>query len=269
MRKLFLVIILLLLIWSNFIEPNLLVINHQTFKIKGLEGLKIVFVGDFHVKPYQKNRLKYVVKQINAQHPDLILSAGDFVSGHHPKQSLPIEEIAKELANLKSKYGFYTVLGNHDWWQGGEKIQKVLEKNGIIVLGNENRKLNINGKTLYITGVEDMGTRQVDLVKALKNVNRPTILLTHTPDSFPFVTDIANFKITGKVDLTLAGHTHGGQVNLPFIGALIVPSSYGKKYAKGLVNENDKKIFITKGIGTSILPVRFNCVPEIVVIDFK
>ena len=247
----------------------MLFVNQQTFRIKGLEGLKVVFVGDFHVKPHQKSRLKYVVKKINEQHPDLILSTGDFVSEHHAKQSLPIEEIAKELVNLKSKYGFYTVLGNHDWWQGGEKIQRVLEKNGVIVLGNENRKININGKILYIAGVEDMGTRNVDLVKALKNANHPTILLTHTPDVFPFVTDKASSKITGKVDLTLAGHTHGGQIVLPFVGSLIVPSDYGKKYAKGLVEENGKKMFVTKGIGTSILPIRFNCAPEIVVINFK
>lgn len=269
MRKWVLLTVLLLLVWSNFIEPNLLFVNHQTFTIEGLSGLKVVFVGDFHVKPHQKNRLKYVVRKINEQHPDLILSTGDFVSGHYAGHSLPIEDIAKELANLKSKYGFYAVLGNHDWWQGGEKIQKVLEQNGVIVLNNASRKLNLNGKTLYISGVEDMGTRQVDLVKALKNTNRPAILLTHTPDIFPFVTNNANSKITDKVSLTLAGHTHGGQVNLPFLGALIVPSGYGNKYAKGLIEENDKKMFVTKGVGTSILPIRFNCAPEIVVIDFK
>lgn len=269
MRKWFLLTVLLLLVWSNFIEPNLLFVNHQTFTIKGLSGLKVVFVGDFHVKPHQKNRLKYVVRKINEQHPDLILSTGDFVSGHRARQSLSIEEIVKELANLKSKYGFYSVLGNHDWWQGGEKIQKVLEQNGVIVLGNENRKLNINGKILYIAGVEDMCTRQVDLVKALKNTNHPTILLTHTPDIFPFVADKANSKITDKVDLTLAGHTHGGQIDIPFIGPIVVSSDYGNKYAKGSIEKNGKKMFVTKGIGTSILPIRFNCAPEIVVIDFK
>lgn len=268
MRKFILIGILILVTWSFFIEPNMLVVNKQAFNIKGLEGLKVVFVGDFHVKPNQKKRLSYIVDKINEQHPDLILSTGDFVSGHDPKQSLHIEDIAKVLSTLKPKYGFYTVLGNHDWWQGGEKIEKILVQNNIIVLGNENKKLNINSKTLYIAGVEDMDTRNIDLPKALKNTNHPTILLTHTPDVFPFVTDESNSKITGKVDLTLAGHTHGGQVNLPFVGALIVPSSYGNKYAQGLIEENGKKMFVTKGIGTSILPVRFNCPPEIVVINF-
>jgi uncharacterized protein len=268
MRKIILLSILLLFIWAFFIEPNMLVVKTMNLYVPNLKGLKVVFVGDFHIKPNQKSRLEYVVKKINEQHPDLILSTGDFVSGHDPKQSLPIEEIAQELSKLESKYGFYTVLGNHDWWQGGEKIEKALEQNGIVVLGNENKKLNINGRTLYIAGVEDMDTRNIDLPKTLKNTNHPTILLTHTPDVFPFVADKSNSKITGKVDLTLAGHTHGGQVNLPFVGALVVPSSYGNKYAQGLIEENGKKMFVTKGIGTSILPVRFNCLPEIVVINF-
>lgn len=268
MRKIVLIIILIVIIWSFWVEPNLLVMRNQNLDIKGLEGLKIVFIGDFHIKPHQKNRLAYIVKKINEQNPDLILSVGDFVSGHDPKQSLPIEEIAKELSNLKSKYGFYAVLGNHDWWQGGEKIQNVLEDNGVIVLSNENRRLKINDKIIYIAGVEDINTRNVDLNLALKGANHPTILLTHSPDVFPFVTSEFNSKIVDKVDLTLAGHNHGGQIYLPIVGALVVPSGYDNKKAQGLIEESGKKMFITKGIGTSILPVRFNCVPEIVVFTF-
>ena len=268
MKKFIYILIFLLFIWTFFIEPNMLVTNKQSFNIKGLEGLKVVFIGDFHIKPNQKSRLEYIIKTINEQNPDLILSAGDFVSGHEPQMSLPIQEIAQELSTLKPKYGFYAVLGNHDWWQGGEKAEKILEQNGIVVLGNENRKLNIKGKTLYLAGVEDMNTRDIDLVKALKNTNKPTILLTHTPDVFPFITNKSNSIITKSVELTLAGHTHGGQVNIPFIGPLIVPSDYGKKYAQGLIKENGKTMFVTKGIGTSILPMRFNCLPEIVIIKF-
>lgn len=269
MRRLILLSISFLIIWAFFIEPNMLVITTLNIPVPELKGLKVVFVSDFHIKPNQKNRLKYVVKKINEQHPDLILSTGDFVSGHDPKQSLPIEEIAPVLSTLESKYGFYSVLGNHDWWQGGEEIEKALENNAVVVLGNENKKIKINDKTLYIAGVEDMDTRNIDLAKALKNADKPTILLTHTPDVFPFISDKLNSKITGKVNLVLSGHTHGGQFNLPFVGALIVPSSYGNKYAQGLINENGKMMFVTKGIGTSILPVRFNCLPEIVVISFN
>ena len=269
MKKFLIWLCICLFVWGFLIEPNMLTVTPLTLEIEGLSGLKVVFVGDFHVKPHQKIRLVEIVNKIKAQQPDLILSTGDFVSGHDLKQSMPIEEIAKALSVLKPKYGFYAVLGNHDWWEGGAKIQKVLEANGIVVLGNENKSVNINGKKLYIAGVEDLSTRNIDLVKALKNTQNPTILLTHSPDVFPFVTKPSSSKITGAVDLTLAGHTHGGQVDFPFVGPLIVPSGYGKKYAQGLVKENGKMLFVTKGIGTSILPVRFNCKPEIVVINFK
>lgn len=259
MKKFFIIFVVLLAVWSVFIEPNILTVTSLDVEMKDLKGLKVVFVGDFHVKPYQKYNLKKVVEKINAQQPDLIVSTGDFVSGHSGGQTMKIKEISKELSSLKPKYGFYTVLGNHDWWQGGEEITQELEKSGIIVLANENKLVNIKGKKLYIAGVEDLSTRGVDLTKALKNVSAPSILLTHSPDVFP---------MTNSADLTLAGHTHGGQVRLPILGSLIVPSSYGQKYAVGLVKENGKKLFVTKGIGTSILPIRFNCLPEIVVINF-
>ena len=113
---------------------------------------------------------------------------------------------------------------------------------------------------MYIAGVEDLTTSQADITKALRNTKKPTILLTHSPDIFP--------NIPNNVFLTLAGHTHGGQIRIPMIGALIVPSDFGNKYSYGLVNENDKSMIITKGIGTSILPVRFCCFPEILVINF-
>lgn len=268
MEKIFLLIIVLLAVWAFFIEPNLLIVNNIDMNIKDLKGLKVVFVGDFHIKPYQKRRLIRIVKEINKQHPDLILCAGDFVSGHKPKQSMPIEDIAKELSVLKPKYGFYAVLGNHDWWQGGEKITNVLRQNGVIVLGNENRVIDINGKKLYIAGSEDISMRSVDLAKSLENVSSPTILLTHSPDIFPFIAKRTNFDLTKNVDLTLAGHLHGGQVSIPFVGPVVIPSNYGNKYARGLIMENGKSMFVTKGIGTSIFNVRFNCVPEIVVINF-
>lgn len=268
-KSFFIIIGILLFVWAFFIEPNLLTVKTLDINVKGLKGLKVVFVGDFHIKPNQKKNLIKLVHKINEQHPDLILTTGDFVSGHEKKQTLPIKEIAKELSKLKSKYGTYAVLGNHDWWQGGEEIEKELKKNNMVVLNNENTSIKIKGKKLYIVGVEDITTKNIDLVKSLKGASSPAILLTHSPDAFPFISNPSDFPITGKVDLTLAGHTHGGQVDIPFVGPLIVPSSYGQRYAQGLIEENGKKLFVTKGIGTSILPVRFNCLPEIVVINFN
>lgn len=268
-QNLFIIIGISLFIWTIFIEPNILIVKTLDIHVKNLKGLKVVFVGDFHIKPNQKKNLINVVNKINEQHPDLILMAGDFVSGHDKKQSLPINEITNELSKLKSKGGIYAVLGNHDWCQGGEEIEKELRRSNIVVLHNENKLLQIDKYIFYIVGIEDIESRNIDFAKALKNVSSPSILLTHSPDSFPFISSPLNQPITSNIDLSLAGHTHGGQVNIPFVGPLIVPSSYGKRYAQGLVEENGKKLFVTKGIGTSILPVRFNCVPEIVVINFN
>ena len=264
-KKLKLIILILICfalgIYSVFIEPNKLIVTHYTIQDKELSGIKIAFPSDFHIRPYQAKRLEKVVDLVNAENPDIILSAGDYVAGHTKRATMPIEDIAKNLSKMKSKYGFYTVLGNHDGWYGQEKLTKALEQNGIKVLGNESLKLNINGKTVYLAGIEDMMTGNADIQKALSETKTPTILLSHTPDIFP--------KVWENVNLTLAGHTHGGQVRIPLIGPIFTASRYGDKYAKGYIEENEKKMIVSTGIGTSIFPIRFNCLPEIIIIEFK
>ena len=145
-------------------------------------------------------------------------------------------------------------MGNHDGWQGKKEIIEAFERAGITVLENENK----NFDRITIAGVEDLQTANPDVKKALSNALYPVIMLTHTPDMID--------EIPSTVELTLAGHTHGGQVVLH--KPLTVPSKYGIKYAYGLFEEDGKTMFVSRGLGTSILPVRFNCFPEIVVIDF-
>lgn len=252
----FLIFIFTILIWGVFIEPNILTIKHLLVQNKELKGLKIVFASDFHIKPYEKNRLKRIIKLINEQNADLVLLGGDYVSGHKRHTSMPIEKIAKEFSKINSEFGVVAVVGNHDGWYGKEEVIKNLEKNNIKVLFNSCECFD----KFCIAGVDDAQTGNADIEKALKNTqNKPTILLSHTPDIMTFV--------PYSVSLTLAGHLHGGQVRLN--KALIVPSAYGEKYANGFLEENGKKIYTTKGLGTSILPVRFNCPPEIVVINFE
>ena len=254
------IITLLLAGYSYFIEPNKLEVTNYTIQDKELSGVKIVFASDFHIKPYGQKRLEKIVEIINKQNPDVVVSAGDFVCGHTEHSTMHPQKIAEGLAKVKSKYGFYTTLGNHDGWYDRWYIKELLEKQNIKVLNNKNEKLQINGKEIFIAGVEDMMTAFPNVEDALKGTKSPTILLTHTPDVFP--------DIPRNVNLTLAGHTHGGQVRLPIIGPIFTASNYGNKYAIGLVEENGKKLITTRGIGVSILPFRFNCLPEIVVIEF-
>ncbi len=247
--------------WCVSIEPNIVAVNKYKIKDKNLEGIKIVFAGDFHVKPYQEKHLKYVVKRINEQNPDIVLLIGDYVNMHEETLSYPIEKTAEILSQIKSKHGIYTVLGNHDYYKDGEKIKRALNKAGIKVLENANEQIEIKGKRISIAGIEDLITGFPNIRKTLKGTSKPTILLSHQPDIY--------YKVPEEVNLILAGHTHGGQVVIPFIGAVVVPSRYGAKFASGFFDEEGRKMIVTKGIGTSILPIRFNCMPEIVVIEFE
>lgn len=259
--KYFLILMLLILLfisfWSLFVEPNLLIVRKLFLKDADLDGLKIVFASDFHIKPYEMIRLKRIIKKINAQNPDIVLLGGDYVSGHDSKFTMPIEKISEQLKNIKSKYGTVAVMGNHDGWQGKYEIIKALENAGITVLENSNK----NFDRFTIAGIEDLQTGNPNVETALKNADKNIILLTHNPDMFPLVPN--------NVKLVLAGHLHGGQIMISGITPAYMPSQYGMKYRYGLVEENGKTLYTSNGLGTSILPVRFNSVPEIVVIEFS
>ena len=258
--KIFLLICVLLAIWAFVIEPRFVVVKRYKLSNPDLAGCRFVLFGDIHIAPWQKKRLSRIVRRINSLKADVVLSTGDFVSGYLPHKTLPIEEIGAELSAINSTYGKFTVLGNHDWWQNGAQIREALNKNGIKVLENSSVKLDINSNTLTIAGVEDLQTRIPNPSKALRGAVGTTILLTHNPDVF--------FDMKENVYLTLAGHNHGGQVRLPFLGALIVPSKFGRKYACGKFKHGENTLIVTKGLGNSILNVRFCCLPEIVLIEF-
>ena len=213
-------------------EPHTLEITHYTLNIPELSGIKIIFAADFHIA----------------------------VNGHKQSSSMPINAIAKNFATFEAPFGIYAVLGNHDNWYGKNDIITALQKHNIRVLDNQNHQLKINNTPLTIIGISDLTTDKPDFIKAFQNASAPAILITHSPDTFPE---------SPKTALTLAAHTHGGQIRLPFIGAPIINSAYGQRYNNGLISENDKTMIVTKGLGTSLFPIRFNCRPEIVVITFQ
>lgn len=250
------IIAITLFVWGFLIEPYILTVKKIQIEDDTLKGLRIVFATDFHYKPYEKFRLKRDVKKINEQNADIILLGGDFLNGHEKGMSLESKVVAQEFAKLKSKYGVFAVFGNHDVWQDAEGVYDNFTKNNITVLKNNSQKAG----NVYIAGVEDMQTQNPDIEKALKYAKSPTILLSHTPDII--------YNVPEDVNLTLAGHLHGGQIRLPFHGALVAPSKYGTKFAYGMYNVKNRKLFVSRGIGTSVLPLRFFCLPEIVVIDF-
>lgn len=265
--KMYILFVLFLLgvltfLYSLIYEPYALEVKKYTLKNPKLSGLKIVFASDFHMAPYsfERTRLQQIIERINAENADIVILGGDFVKGHHKKESMPIEDIAAVLRNIKSRYGIYAVMGNHDTYYGKTEIAKALNESGIKVLQNQNTKVQTQNGKVCIAGVKDYTMDTPDVQKALDDCAEPVILVSHSPDVFPHVK---------KADLMLAGHTHGGQIVFPLVGALLIPSDYGRKYRYGLIKEKGNTLIVSKGLGTSLMPLRFNCKPEIVVIVFK
>jgi predicted MPP superfamily phosphohydrolase len=256
-----------LLVWSFCIEPNRLIVKEETLRLPAwpneLGNMRVAVISDVHAgSPFiGAEKLREVVERVNQTNPDLILIAGDFViqdvlGGHF----IEPEIIAGELKGLRARYGVYAVLGNHDWWYDGERVRRALQNAGIRVLENEVARIQKDGHSFWLAGLADFWTRPQKIGETLRQVSDagPIIALTHNPDIFP--------DMPARVALTIAGHTHGGQVNLPLIGRPKVPSTFGQRYAAGHVEENQRHLFVTTGIGTSIIPVRLCVPPEIVVL---
>ncbi len=255
--KIILYLLFFILLYAFLAEPNLITVKTINLKSDDIKNLKIVFLSDFHFSRFAPFRLKRLVNKVNALNPDIIISGGDYVIAHRASLSMDLDKMISALSKMKSKYGIYSVLGNHDYFRDSKIIIEKLRQYGITVLENSNTAINADGKPLFIAGISDMQTTYYSLDKALLNTKPPVILVSHSPDIFP--------EAKGRVNLILAGHTHGGQVRIPFWGALIVPSEYGKAFESGFI---EKLMFVGRGIGTSFLHVRFNCPPEIVVINY-
>ena len=273
-RRLTILFLLLALVslgaWSVFVEPNRLVIHAEILNINGwpssLDGLKIAAIGDIHGgSPFiNENKLRDIVALTNAQHPDLIVLLGDYmVRSQFYRSQLAPEQMTAILKDLNAPLGVFAVLGNHDWYFDGERVRKAFETDGIKVLENESAQLRDGNQLIALVGLADAWTRPQDIDGTIASVPTgvPVIAITHNPDSF--------VQLPTRVSLLLAAHTHGGQVNLPIVGRLIVPSNYGQKYAAGHVEENGKHLFVTTGIGTSILPLRFRVPPEIAILTIQ
>ena len=254
-------------IWSFLIEPSFLVQKDLKFQTWSGPPLKIAFFSDLHAGAPHINDtyINNLISRINDMSPDLILIGGDLViNGVIGGTVMPIETLAELLKNLKAKIGVYAVLGNHDWWNDGEKIANTLEKVGILVLDNKARLIKLNQHfSFWLIGIGDDFTGHSDVDEALKQVTtqEPKVLFMHDPASI--------FKLKNKFSIALAGHLHGGQVFMPGYGAIITPGRAPAEWASGWTHFSNGSLFVSKGIGTSILPVRFNALPEYVILDLK
>jgi predicted MPP superfamily phosphohydrolase len=262
--------------WLNvyvwFVEPNMLVVRRVEIVSAHWRGapLTIAALGDTHVGgPHvDAARIGRIVQRINRLRPELVVLLGDYASGHAQEAARTPAEQQEVLggiatfAALNARYGVAAVLGNHDSWYGRRSITIALQDAGVAALWNRHIVIHRSGGPIVIAGVADAKTGQPDFAAALDGApaGADTIMLSHSPD--PFAT-----MPLGPA-LMLASHGHCGQVSIPFIGRPILPLR-NKRYGCHLVEENGKTMYVTAGVGTSILPVRFLNPPEIVLITIR
>lgn len=250
--------------WQATADP---VVRRLTVRLPGWPAtappLRLVLMSDLHVAGPETPpaRLARVVDQVNALHPDLVLIAGDFVTEKRTATTLYGADAAvAPLASLRPRLGSFAVLGNHDHWLDANAVRAALAKARITVL--DNRAVRVG--PLAIGGVDDDSTHRADVagtVAALGQRGGYAILLSHSPDIFP--------AVPSTVPLVLAGHTHCGQIVLPFYGAVATASTFGERYRCGLVEERGKRLIVTAGIGTSILPFRLGAAADLWVIEVR
>jgi predicted MPP superfamily phosphohydrolase len=254
------------LLYGFVIEPMRLVVRETTITLPAWPGefrdLRVTVFSDLHVGPphITLTRLRSIVDEANATEADLILMPGDFVQTALGWRMAEPEAIAEELKRLRAKAGVFAVLGNHDWWYDSGRVRRALEKEGIRVLDNQAVKIERRGKTFWLAGFADAWAGHPNIEGTLGQItdDAPVIAFTHNPQIFP--------SIPARVSLTIAGHTHGGQIWLPFIGRPVISDW---PYAIGHIIEGGKHLFVTTGIGTSICPVRLGVPPEISLLTIK
>ncbi|MCF6276781.1 MAG: metallophosphoesterase [Candidatus Magasanikbacteria bacterium] len=268
----------LCIIYGSFIEPKLLTVNHKIIDIEGIENeIKIAFIADFQVGPYkQEAHLKKLIGKIEELNPDLVLIGGDQIM--NDGSSLSEFILLTPLRDLAKKYPTYAVHGNHEYGVGRNTIEEDwvwlpdLSENtkwyaqylGINYLTNDLEKINIKNENFYLFGGDSLLANKLDTeVLNERTEEIPTIALIHHPLA---VKELAN----KKVDLLLSGHTHGGQLRLPFIGPFgKIEAKIPIKWYQGFSKYKDVRMFITSGTGETGARSRFLNPPEIVLLTIK
>jgi len=267
--------------YATLVEPTWLEVTAPEIRLPGLpvawDGVRIAHLSDLHLSRIVSARyLARCIDMAMRAVPDLILITGDFVT----RSERWIPRLPALLSCLHAPHGVWGILGNHDHHVCAERVTAAVEAGGVRMLRNRHARLERGGERLWLAGIDSMEGKQyrlsrgdqarVDqlmrryLCEALSGVDPDgcRILLAHSPDIMPLA------KTLG-VDLVLSGHTHGGQVRLPLVGATVVPSRYGARYAAGLFHEGTTHLYVTRGLGVVRLPVRFLCRPELAILTLR
>lgn len=236
------------------------------------EGVTIAQLSDFHYEErFSIFPIRKAVELVNTLRPDLIVLTGDFItvgmleSGSHARRHAAeaAAPCASILSGLKARLGKYAVLGNHDAFANAALVTGALEASGIPVLNNRSVPIEGNSSQFWLAGIEDALEAQPDLGAAIEKIppGEATILLAHEPD-------FAEEAALKSIDLQLSGHSHGGQIWIPGIGAPWLPP-LGRRYPRGMYNVGNLILYTNIGIGTIRAPIRINCVPEVTLITLR
>jgi predicted MPP superfamily phosphohydrolase len=258
-----------LLLQSALAEPRQVEITHQRILLPKLpsefHGFRIVQLSDLHHSPYfSAEEILAAVQQANELQPDLIVLTGDYIS--HSRDYIP--GCALALAELQAPHGVFAVLGNHDHWTDGKAMYSALTEQGIRVLTNENFKLNLGEAYIRLLGVDDLMVGQDDLQLALlgSSTDETRILLCHNPR-------IIREAARAGIDLVLSGHTHGGQINWRLLTGRKDPKLNrwlrrpSRRLTRGHTELGATQLYVNRGLGTVIAPLRYGCPPEITLLE--
>ncbi len=263
-------------VYAGAVEPQGLIVTRYApapANWPAGQKLTITVIADLHAggPDMQLPHVREIVDRANALHSDLIVLLGDFVAWYKFPYACVADPLwAAELKRLRAPLGTWAILGNHDWWHDIDGVRGALAGAGIPVLENDAVLLGEQGQRFWLAGLGDqlayplghgrfLGRDDLPLTMRQIESDDPVVLLVHEPDIFP--------KVPARVALTLAGHTHGGQVRLPLIWPLFVPSKYWARYAYGHVIERERHLIVSGGLGTSVIPARLGVPPEIVHIE--
>jgi predicted MPP superfamily phosphohydrolase len=244
-------------------EPFRLTVEHHQIHLPRLphqlDGFRVVQLSDIHHSPFtSREQIERAVETANSLQPDIVALTGDYVSKER-NYAAPCAEL---MSRLRARYGVYAVLGNHDHWTDAALITDLFRAEGITVLVNQGMRFENKGAAFWLAGVDDtmVGLEDLPLALAGSSENEFKLLLAHNPI-------ILRRAARAGVDLVLSGHTHGGQVSLrPERNAAGRPR---RRLLKGLARQGDTQIYITRGLGTVVLPVRFGCPPEVSLLELR
>src|SRR5258708_793226 len=244
-------------------EPFILAVERTSIELERLplelDGLRIVPLSDIHHSPFTgTQQIERAIETANGLEPDIIALTGDYVS-HERNYAAPCAEL---MGRLRARYGVFAVLGNHDHWTDAALIADLFRAEGITVLLNEGMRLDLNGESFWLSGVNDtmVGLEDLPLALAGSRDNEMKLLLAHNPI-------ILRRAARAGVDLVLSGHTHGGQVTLrPEKNRSGRPR---RRLLRGLGRRGNTQIYVTRGLGTVVLPIRYGCPPEVSLLELN